>query len=54
MKSCISIFDRGLLARTGVDCTVGGVCVCVFDAAVMCAILSGVIAGSSVMERLMA
>ena len=48
MNSCISIFDRGFLARTGVDCTVGGVCVCVwcvFDVTVMCAILSGVIAG---------
>ena len=52
MNSCISILDRGFLARTGVDCTVGGVCVCVCgcvgvlsDVAVMCAILSGVIAG---------
>ena len=45
MNSCISIFDRGFLARTGVDCTVGGVCVCLLDVAVMCAILSGVIAG---------
>ena len=35
MNSCISIFDRGFLARTGpgVDCTVGGVCVCVFTRA---------------------
>ena len=37
-------FDGGFLARTGVDCAVGGVCV-LSDVAVMCAILSGVIAG---------
>ena len=29
MNSCISIFVRVFLARTGMDCTVGGVCVCV-------------------------
>ena len=34
-------FDGGFLARTGVDCAVGGVCV-LSDVAVMCAILSGV------------
>ena len=42
-------------AQTGVDYTVGGVCV-LSDVAVMCAILSGVIAGvvcMCVMERLM-
>ena len=29
MNSSISIFDRGFLAQTGVDCTVVGVCMCV-------------------------
>ena len=29
LNSYISIFDRGFLARTGVDCTVGYMCVCV-------------------------
>ena len=44
MNSCISIFDRGFLARTGVGCTVGGVCVSVLsDVAVICVTIAGVI-----------